>query len=194
MKTRDRILTSALELSRQIGFEGLTIGALAKSVGMSKSGLFGHFNSKEKLQKMVLDYAASEFTREVIRPALKTTRGLERLDKMISNWLNWSTTNKTGGCPFISAIIEFDDRPGEVREHVKYYQNLMLESFAKAVSLAIEEDELASDCNPKQFAFQLYGYVISYHVYHRLLEEEKAQEMFLDAYVNLKFSYSKEEK
>ncbi len=193
MSRKNHILTSALELSRTIGLEALTIGALAKTVGMSKSGLFGHFNSKEKLQKMVLDFAADQFTQEVIRPALKTQRGLKRLDKMISNWLSWSTTKKNGGCPFISAIIEFDDRPGEIREHVKHYQSMMLDSFAKAVNIAIEEKELASDCNPEQFAFQLYGYVISYHVYHRLLSDDKAQEKFLDAYLNLKFSYSREE-
>ncbi len=193
MSKKDYILNSALQLSRQIGFEALTIGGLAKSVGMSKSGLFGHFNSKEKLQKMVLDYAATEFTNEVIRPALKTPRGLQRLDQMISNWLNWSTTQKKGGCPFISAIIEFDDRPGEIREHIKHYQTMMLDSFAKAVDLAVEENELAKDCDSQQFAFQLYGYVISFHVYHRLLGDEKSQERFLDAYTNLKFSYSPEE-
>ena len=101
--TRQQILVQALHLSSEVGIEGLTVGGLAKTVGMSKSGLFAHFGSKEDLQCAVLDAAAALFIDRVIAPALKQPRGLPRIERLYKGWIAWETTTLRGGCPFIGA-------------------------------------------------------------------------------------------
>ena len=109
LETKEHILQVALDLTSKFGLESLSIGSLAKSVGMSKSGLFGHFKSKEKLQIMVMDYAAENFTKQVIIPAIKKPRGLPRLESMMRRWKLWSGSYMSGGCPILSSILEFDE-------------------------------------------------------------------------------------
>ena len=153
----------------------LSIGELAKVVGMSKSGLFGHFKSKESLQKMVLDLASLNFVQTVIRPATKKPRGISRLEAIVENWITWSTDNHQGGCPIVTAIIEFDDRPGPLREHVKALQKEMLDSFKKAVSIAVDERHFYKGLNTDQFVYELYSYMIGFHIFARLMNQEKAK-------------------
>ena len=101
ISTKDKIIQVAYDFTSKFGLESLTIGELAKSVGMSRSGLFGHFKSKEALQIMVLDFTAHNFTQVVIRPAVKKARGVARIDAMLENWIKWSSSANAGGCPFV---------------------------------------------------------------------------------------------
>jgi AcrR family transcriptional regulator len=166
----------AYDWTSKFGLESLTIGELAKAVGMSKSGLFGHFKSKERLQMMVLDFTAQNFTFSVIKPAIKKERGIPRIEAMVDNWIKWSSSANAGGCPFVAAAIEYDDRPGKIREHIQSYLNLMMSSFSKAVDIAIEEGQLKQETDPKQLAYEVYSLMIGFHVYSRLLGDKKAKQ------------------
>lgn len=176
--TKENILKAAFEFTSKFGLESLSIGELAKNVGMSKSGLFGHFKSKEKLQIMVMDYAAENFTLKVIMPALKSPRGIERIEKIMLNWKRWSSSYLPGGCPFLSAIVEFDDRPGPVHDHIKRLQNTMIQTFERAVDIAIEEKQLQGKTDKGQMAYELYSNMIGYHIYNRLLRDKESGKKF----------------
>lgn len=180
--TKENILKTAFELTSKFGLEALSIGELAKSVGMSKSGLFGHFKSKEKLQIQVLDFAADNFVKKVVKPALKEKRGLPRLIAIMENWRKWSSNYLPGGCPFLSAIVEFDDRPGPVRDHLKKLQSTMIGTFERSVKIAVEESEIKADADTEQMAYEIYSNMIGYHIYNRLLKDKKAHDKFLTTF------------
>lgn len=174
-ETREVILKAALDFSSKLGLESLSIGELAKRVGMSKSGLFGHFNSKEKLQMMVIDYAAQNFTECVFVPAFKKPRGIPRILAIADNWHAWSGKFFTGGCPFVAAAFEYDDRPGPVRDHLMSHQKTMLHSFEKAAEIAVGEGHFQKSLDCKAFGFEFYSYMLAYHLYSRLLKDEEAK-------------------
>lgn len=176
--TKETILKTAFELTSKFGLEALSIGELAKTVGMSKSGLFGHFKSKEKLQIQVLDFAAENFVLKVIKPALKEKRGLKRLEAIMENWRKWSNGYLPGGCPFLSAIVEFDDRPGPVRDHLQELQAIMIGSFKRAIDIAAEENEIKKNADTEQLAYEVYSNMIGYHIFNRLLKDKKATQKF----------------
>jgi AcrR family transcriptional regulator len=176
--TKETILKSAFELTSKFGLESLSIGELAKSVGMSKSGLFSHFKSKEKLQIMVMDYAAENFTLKVIKPAIKEERGIPRIEAIMKNWQNWSGTYLPGGCPFLSAIVEFDDRPGKVRDRIQFLQQTMVDTFSTSFRIAKEEGHIKSDADHDQLGYEIYSNMIGYHIYNRLLKDKKAKQKF----------------
>ena len=119
-QTRAAILAEALDLASVVGLEGLSIGSLATRTGLSKSGLFAHFGSKDALQVAVLKAAARQFADFVIAPARRETRGLARLRMLCERWLNWTAEGGLrGGCIFVAASIEFDDRAGRARSEIK---------------------------------------------------------------------------
>jgi AcrR family transcriptional regulator len=189
-ETKEHILKAALDFTSKLGLEALSIGELAKKVGMSKSGLFGHFNSKEKLQIMVIDYAAQNFIKCVVLPALDKKRGIERIRSMAKNWLDWSGQNFTGGCPFIAAAFEYDDRPGAIRDHIKKYQEDLIQTFTRAAEIAVEEDEFKSDSSCSQFAFEFYSFMLGQHVYNRLLLNKNTIELYQCSFETLLQNYS----
>ncbi len=176
--TKVQILDSALGLARSIGYEALSIGELAKKVGMSKSGLFAHFKSKEALQLMILDHAAFTFTQKVIRPALKKKRGIIRLKAIIDHWVDWSVKENRGSCPLVTAAIEFDDRPGEVQEKIKTHLSSLHHTIARACEIAVEEKELAEDTDPDLMAQEIFSYILSYHLYVKTMCDAKAGKRF----------------
>jgi AcrR family transcriptional regulator len=115
-QTRAAILDEALSIASKLGLEGLTIGSLADATGMSKSGLFAHFGSREDLQLAVLEHAAQRYGEQVLMPALRIERGLPRLQAIFERWLDWAAASGLpGGCIMISAANEYDDRPGAKR-------------------------------------------------------------------------------
>lgn len=185
LETKEFILKTALDLTSKFGLESLSIGQLAKSVGMSKSGLFGHFKSKERLQIMVLNYAAKSFTEQVIKPSIKKPRGLDRIESMMKNWKKWSHNYLAGGCPILSSIVEFDDRPGEVRDHVQKLQKRMIQTFETALEIAIQENQISHLTDTKQLAYEIYSNMIGYHVYSRLLADKDAARLFQHTYNKL---------
>ncbi len=111
--TRQAVLERATQLASRVGLGGLTIGSLADELELSKSGLFGHFRSKEALQIQILDHAAARFVESVVRPALREPRGEPRMRALFERWLDWGRSSPMpGGCLFVAAATELDDRPG----------------------------------------------------------------------------------
>ncbi len=173
--TKETILKAAFELSTLFGLESLTIGTVADKVGLSKSGLFGHFKSKEKLQVMVLEYSAFKFTQTVLVPATKEKRGIPRIKGIIEYWLKWTDTVIKGGCPLLTAAIEFDDRPGVVQDKVQELLGMKIKFIEKAASIAVDEGHFPKNTDVKQFAYELYSLMIGHHIYARLLKNKDAK-------------------
>src|SRR6266850_4019498 len=142
-QTRAAILDAALKVASRLGLEGLTIGTLADETGMSKSGLFAHFGSREDLQLAVLEHAAQRYGELVFTPVLKIDRGLPRLRALFERWLDWTlASGLPGGCIMISAANEYDDRPGPIRDAVIANQHRGNAICERAVRLAVEEAHL----------------------------------------------------
>ena len=157
-RTKTLILDDALALAGEVGLEGLSIGSLAGRLGLSKSGLFAHFGSKEDLQLATLQHGQRRFEATVFRPALAIPRGLPRLRALFDNWLDWiARVARPGGCVLLAAAMEYDDRPGPVREALVAGQRELRGAVAKAVRLAIQEAHLCSDTDPWQLAFEVTG-------------------------------------
>lgn len=187
-KTRELILNDAVALASQVGLEGLSIGSLAARTGMSKSGLFAHFGSKEDLQLATLQRAEELFEENVFRPAIAAPRGLPRLRALLTHWLRWANDSNAclpGGCLLISAASEYDDRPGPIRDALANGQRELRGAIAKAVRLAIEMGDLAGDVDPWQFTFEFYGIVLAAYHERRLLNDRRAKERALRAFERL---------
>lgn len=172
--TRYAILGRATELASEVGLSGLTIGYLADELELSKSGLFAHFQSKEALQIQVLEHAAATFTDLVVKPALAAPRGLPRLRALFQHWMSWDA-GLPGGCVFVAAASELDDRPGSVRERLVELQQQWIEFIVTAVRKAIEEGHVVANADPAQFAQDLYGIMLAWHHHSRLLNDRAAK-------------------
>ena len=117
--TRHAILERATALASRSGLEGISIGHLAEDLGLSKSGLFAHFGSKEALQVEILRFAAERFVENVVRPALAQPRGEPRVRAIFERWIAWDRSHSVpGGCLFVAAASELDDRPGPARDEL----------------------------------------------------------------------------
>ena len=178
ISTKENIIQAAFDFTSRFGLESLSIGELAKLVGMSKSGLFGHFNSKEALQMKVLDFAAQSFIRSVVRPALKSPRGKERILALSLNWQKWASSKLAGGCPIIAATVEYDDRPGKIRDYLQLLQGEMMNTFSKAAKIAIDEGEFDKNLDTEQFAYEFYANMMAFHVFTRLLRDRTAKQKY----------------
>ena len=172
--TRAAILDAALAQASSGGFESLTIGSLAGRTGLSKSGLFAHFGSREELQIAAVEAAAARFTETVFLPAIKSRRGLPRIRALFEHWLDWTDRNGLTGCPLQAAAIEFDDRPGPVREAVVGHYKRLEQELARAVGLAIEQQHLRADLDIDQFVFDVLGVILAYYHSARLMRRDEA--------------------
>ncbi len=173
--TRERILHAATALASRVGFDGLTIGGLADELKMSKSGLFAHFGSKEELQLQVLDSEVTRFEQVVFHPAVKQPRGEPRLRALFEHWLKWNADSPwPGGCLIVSASVEFDDRPGPLREAIIDAQKRLLDAVGRASKLAVDVGHLVKGVDPEQFAFEVYGMVLSHHFVSRVKGDPNA--------------------
>ena len=173
-ETRAAILDDALAIASEVGFTGLTIGQLAEHTGMSKSGLFAHFRSKEALQLETLEWARRRFTDVVIRPTLATPRGEQRVRALFDRWLRWETDSLQGGCVFVTATIEFDDQPGAMRDAVVRNQQDWMDFVATVAGTAVSEGDFRDDLDTEQLAFTLQGLMLGYHHAARLMRDPKA--------------------
>ena len=190
-QTRATILDAGLRLASRLGIEGLTIGSLAEATGLSKSGLFAHFGSREELQRAVLEHGGRCFGERVLVPALQVERGLPRLHALFENWIEWTVaSNLPGGCILIAAAHEYDDRPGPIRDAVAALQRQGLGLLNKAVRLAIEAGHLRPDTDPAQVAFEMLGIVLVNHHNRRLLGDREARNRALIAYEELIARYA----
>ena len=181
-RTRAAILDEALRLVSKAGLDDLTIGTLAEATGMSKSGLFAHFGSREELLLAVLAHGQAQFTEVVFRPAMAKPRGLPRLRALFVNWLDWTeSADLPGGCPMIGGAAEFDDKPGAVRDMLATGQRVWAETLKRTVRQAIEERQLENRTDPEQIAFEMFGIALVVHHHRRLLGYKKARERALTA-------------
>lgn len=185
-ETRQRILDGALALASTQGIEGVTIGDLASALDLSKSGLFAHFRSKEALQIAVLQAAAERFTRVIIVPALKARRGEPRVRALFERWLTWgNSAEMPGGCIFITAAAELDDRPGPVRDVLVQGQKDLLGTVAQAARIAVEEGHFGAELDVEQFAFELYAILLSFNHATHLMRDPRAKERAQRAFEHL---------
>jgi len=162
-QTRAAILDAALQLASREGLEGLTIGVLAEQLGMSKSGVFAHFGSREDLQIGVLKLYNHQFEQEVFYPSLRLPRGLPRLESLFARWVARVSKEIDSGCIYISGAVEYDDRPGAIREHLVDMVRSWQAALQRAASQAIEEGHLRDDVDPAQLVFEMYGLVLALH-------------------------------
>ncbi len=175
-QTKAAILDEAVGLASRVGFNALTIGQLAESTGMSKSGLFAHFKSKEALQLETLERARERFTDLVIRPTLATPRGAARVRALTDNWLVWETQALQGGCIFVTGSAEYDDQPGPMRDALVRNQRDWVDFIETVARAAISEGDFRADLDVEQFAFSLQGLIFAFHHTARLLRDPKAPE------------------
>ncbi len=184
--TRERIVDQALKDASLMGLEGVSLGHLASQVGMSKSGLFAHFGSKEELQKQILGAAAAKFGEIVVRPALTAPRGAPRVRAMFEGWLRWERNESVpGGCVFTHAQAELDDKPGPVRDELARWQQEWKGMLARAARIAIDEKHFRKNVDTTQFAFQMFGIIFAYYHAKRLLEEPTAEAQARAAFESL---------
>lgn len=162
-QTRAAILDAALSLAARKGLEGLSIGTLAETMGMSKSGVFAHFGSREELQIAVLREYHARFEAEVFAPALDTQRGLPRLRELFDRWLRRVSMEIDSGCIYISGAVEFDDRPGPVRDALVAMVQAWQQALERAIRLAIEVGHLRADTDPAQLLFDIHGVILALH-------------------------------
>lgn len=172
--TKEAILDEATRLARTVGLGGMTIGVLADRTRLSKSGLYAHFRSKESLQLQLLEHAKVRFVAEVIAPALTAPRGEPRVRALFESWLRWDSA--PGGCIFTAAASELDDQPGPVRERVVRDQRDWLGTIAEVFRTGISEGQFRSGADPEQFAFDLEGVMLSFHLTNRLLGDAAAED------------------
>jgi AcrR family transcriptional regulator len=175
-ETRDRIVDRAFRLASRDGLSGLSIGRLATELGLSKSGLFAHFGSKEDLELAVLKAGAERFADQVLRSAFSAPRGVPRLRKLFKNWVAWVTDPaQPGGCILFAASAELDDSEGPQRDFLASSQAALMAALAKAARFGVETGELRHDLDCEQFAFELQGILMAYHHARRLLRDPKAE-------------------
>ncbi len=162
-QTRAAILEVALGLASHMGLEGLSIGALADAMHMSKSGVFAHFGSREELQISVIREYHAKFEEEVFFPALREARGLPRLRALFERWIRRVSVELDSGCIYISGAVEFDDRPGPVRDALVSMVRAWHLALARAIRMSIKEGHLRADTDAEQMLFELHGHILALH-------------------------------
>ena len=162
-QTRAAILDAALALASHMGLEGLSIGALAEVTQMSKSGVFAHFGSREELQISVIREYHARFEEEVFFPAMAQPRGLPRLRELFERWVRRVSVELDSGCIYISGAVEFDDRPGPVRDALAEMVMAWHAALERAIGIAIEAGQLRPDTDPQQMLFEMHGLILALH-------------------------------
>ena len=173
-QTRATILEAALGLASHMGLEGLSIGALAEVTMMSKSGVFAHFGSREELQISVIREYHARFEEEVFFPAIKEPRGEARLRALFERWLRRVSVEVDSGCIYISGAVEFDDRPGPVRDALVEMVRTWHAALERAIASAIEEGHLRPDSDAAQMLFEIHGLILALHHDARFLRSPGA--------------------
>jgi AcrR family transcriptional regulator len=173
-QTKAAIVHAALNLATHIGLEGLSIGALAERMQMSKSGVFAHFGSREELQVSVVREYHARFEEEVFYPAMKADRGLPRLRALFGHWMARTAIEIDQGCIYISGAIEFEDRDGPVRDALVTSMTLWLNALKRAVAQAKATGELTPDTDEAQVTFEIHGLILTLHYQARFMRSADA--------------------
>jgi AcrR family transcriptional regulator len=168
--TRQLILDKAMDLASLEGLEGVSIGRLADALGMSKSGVIGHFANKQDLQIATVEAARERFDSEV-SVGIEGEPGIYRLRAMMERWIQFiEGEHFSGGCFFWAASAEFDGRPGAVRDRLAELTALWLDAIAAEARLAQRLGEIDDGEDPAQLAFELHAYVQEANWSYQLLE------------------------
>ena len=191
-QTRSAILEAALGLASHMGLEGLSIGALAEVMGMSKSGVFAHFGSREELQISVIREYHAKFEEEVFYPAMAEPRGLPRLVALFERWVRRVSVEIDSGCIYISGAVEFDDRPGPVRDALAGMVQTWQNALQRAIELAIAEGHLQAQTDPPQLLFEVHGLILALHHDARFLRNPHAVERARRAFDRVVTTYATE--
>lgn len=175
-RTRERILDRAVAVASRDGLDGLTIGGLARDLGLSKSGLFAHFGSKEELQVQVLEEAIERFRERVVRPALQAPPGEARVRALFNRWLDWGVeSGMPGGCLITTAAVELDDRPGAPREVLEAALEEWIGVIQDVVAAGVDGGHFWKDLDVGQFTYDLYAIFLAYHLMHRMIQDPAAR-------------------
>jgi AcrR family transcriptional regulator len=188
-QTKSAIVDAALGLATQIGLEGLSIGALADVMHMSKSGVFAHFGSREELQISVIREYHARFEEEVFYPALQKPKGMPRLKALFQNWMNRTSVEIDSGCLYISGAVEFDDRPGPVRDALAGSVQTWLAAMYRAVVQAKEVGQLAQDADEHQMVFEIHGLILALHYEARFLKTPGSVHRANTGFINMLARY-----
>ena len=189
-QTRAAILDAALGLASQMGLEGLSIGALAEVTRMSKSGVFAHFGSREELQISVVREYHAKFKEEVFVPAMRLPRGLPRLRALFDLWVRRVSVEIDSGCLYISGAVEFDDRPGPVRDALVAMVKSWQEALERAIAMAVTEGHLRADTEAEQMLFEVHGLILALHHDARFLCKPGAVERARAAFARVVAHYA----
>jgi len=181
--TRARILDQGMDMMSQGGLAAVTLGGLAQRVGMSKSGLFAHFKSKEAVQIALLDQSAALANRVVVAPAMTAAPGLARLRSLVAAWLGWTRrAGLSGGCPVAAALFELDDVEGPVRDRARSLEQVWRDLLTALVRETVEAGEFRRDLEVDQFVFELCGQYLTHHVSRRFLGDPLADRRASEAF------------
>ena len=188
-QTKQAIVEAALDLSAQIGLEGLSIGVLAEVMRMSKSGVFAHFGSREELQISVIHEYFIRFEQEIFAPAMQQQRGLPRLKALFDNWMKRVAVEIQSGCIFISGAVEFDDRSGPVHDALASSVKTWLNAVLRAVLQAKESGHLLADADEHQIAFEVHGLILALHYEARFLKKPGSLDRANQGFANILLRY-----
>jgi AcrR family transcriptional regulator len=179
-RTRVRILDEAAALASESGIGAVTIGPLAERLGMSKSGLFAHFKSKDALQVEIVQRAAIQFEATCIRPLLDEPEKPKRLERFLRNWLDWidhpPLGPERGSCPILGAYFEFDNAPGPVRDAAAGHFAILLDLLRRLARAASPE------ADARAIAAAVCGLAMSYRINAKLLRDPNARADTLRAF------------
>lgn len=179
--TREAIVGRALQQAVTVGLEGLSLGPLADSLELSKSGLFAHFKSKEALQLAVLEEAIERFRARVIEPSLAQPRGRARMDTLLSRWFDWVDGEPDmRGCIFSVSAQEYDDRPGQIRDRLVASQRDWHDTLARVAADLPKAGKAPPDyC--RQLVFELIGVSLAYQQQAKLFHAPNARALAEEA-------------
>ncbi len=192
--TRARILDEALVLASRLGLEGLTLGVLAENLGLSKSGLYAHFRSKQALVLAVIEHTKARHLEHARAYLEGKASGVSQLRAYFQSWLDWTALpSLPAGCPLMGAAFELEDIQGPAREAiVQTLRNSRLQ-LGTLLKQAIRNREVAATLPIEQFLFEMRGIVLSFHVEHRVMCEGLARSRAQAAFEALLERYTDEE-
>ena len=176
-RTRASILEVAAALATEEGLDPLSIGRLAEATGMSKSGLFAHFGSKEELQLATVEHAAKLFVAEVIDPARSAPKGVARVWALCDHMIGYSERQVfPGGCFFAATSFEYNNRPGPVRDRIEGMIRSWLSYLEHAVEQAQEAGELDPKASAREISFQLDAFAQASNAQYQLFRDPQVFE------------------
>lgn len=182
--TRMAILRTALDLASREGLKHITIGSLAKARGMSKSGVYAHFKSKQKLQLEVVQYAQLMFSERVLRPTRGIDDTLARLTQIAHHWYHWSD-RLSGGCFFIAAVVDFDDQDDPVAQELKMQQQSWYDHLTLCLRQGIKQGVFPADLNLTAFLNEFNGLYLSSQWNNWLYDKPQSEQQYQQAVASL---------